>query len=136
MRVFAWVATVKWDILKMRNKKMGHHSYKLEGRKIVACTVEECRDMGHRVALTKIGPVEISTVFLAINHGFSSDSVPLVFETMIFGGKFSGYCERYSTWQDAEEGHKRAKAMVLHEHNRNKLWTKIVDKIVLLFTGK
>jgi hypothetical protein len=31
---------------------------------------------------------------------------------MIFGGEHNEYQERYSTWEEAEEGHKRAVAMI------------------------
>ena len=92
-----------------------HTYYKLEGKKVVPCKMEECftPDEDRRVAMTHIGKVDISTVFLGINHAFD-DRVPMLFETMIFqfGGKHDEYCERYSTWQDAEEGHKRAVKMV------------------------
>ena len=110
--------------------------YRLEGKKIVACTLEEANtafgDTLNRVAIDRIGKVKISTVFLVINcnHNFD-DPVPLVFETMVFGGKYDQYCERYSTWQDAEEGHSRVKAMVLHEYKRNRLWTRIANKLSL-----
>ncbi len=33
---------------------------------------------------------------------------PVLFETMIFGGPEHGYQERYTSWTEAEEGHKRA----------------------------
>ena len=50
--------------------------------------------------------IEISTVFLGINHQYSNGK-PRIFETMIFGGKYDQEMERYSTWNEAEEGHKR-----------------------------
>ena len=51
--------------------------------------------------------IRISTVFLGLDHSFG-DGEPLLFETMIFGGKHDQYQERYSTWKDAIEGHKFA----------------------------
>lgn len=60
-----------------------------------------------RVALTEIGDANVSTVFLAINHSFG-EGPGLWFETMIFGGDHDGYQERYETYEQAEEGHKRA----------------------------
>lgn len=62
------------------------------------------------VAYSEIGSVEISTVFLGINHAFGGD-LPILFETMIFGGKKDGYQERYRTWEEAEDGHLRAVAI-------------------------
>lgn len=58
----------------------------------------------------------ISTVFLGLDHNFSdNDSNPIVFETMIFPRQntlkdyeISGYQERYSTWEQAEQGHQKA----------------------------
>lgn len=70
------------------------------------------------VEKTKIGPFEISTVFLGINHAFFSTKKQLWFETMIFGMKnnvddvVSRFCERYETWDDAVEGHKYAISLV------------------------
>jgi len=63
------------------------------------------------VSKTIVGDVEISTVFLGIDHNYFGDE-PLWFETMIFGGKFDEYQERYTTWDQAEEGHKKAVALV------------------------
>src|SRR3972149_4247748 len=51
--------------------------------------------------------VYVSTVFLGINHRFGDDGPPLLFETMIFGGEHDGWQARYSTWDEAVEGHKR-----------------------------
>ena len=37
------------------------------------------------------------------------DKTPIVFETMVFDGDRSDiYQERYATWKEAEDGHKRA----------------------------
>lgn len=47
----------------------------------------------------------VSTVFLAIDHGFG-DGPPVLFETMSFIGDDSeDYFGRYSTWDEAEAGH-------------------------------
>lgn len=66
------------------------------------------------VAKDMIGKVKVSTVFLGIDHGFG-DGPPILFETMIFGGEHDDYQERYSTWEQAEEGHKRAVRLVKEE---------------------
>lgn len=60
-----------------------------------------------RVALTKIGDVKISTVFLGLNHQFS-DGPPILFETMVLGGEHDQYRQRCSTWAEAEAMHARA----------------------------
>lgn len=65
---------------------------------------------------TRVGNYEISTVDLGIDHNFGFGK-PLYYETMIFKydendeidyyGEFD-YLERYSTEDEAREGHKRA----------------------------
>lgn len=65
------------------------------------------------VAKDKIGDVDISTVFLGINHRFLGDEgEPILFETMIFGGKHDQYQERYCTSDEAVKGHKKAVRLV------------------------
>ena len=49
--------------------------------------------------------IHVSTVFLGLDHGF--DGEILLFETMVFGGKYDGHCDRYSTWNQAEIGHEK-----------------------------
>lgn len=58
-----------------------------------------------RVAKTKINNVLVSTVFLGVDHSFG-DGPPLLFETMVLGGPLDGEQDRYSTWDQAEAGHK------------------------------
>lgn len=55
--------------------------------------------------------VRISTVFLGMNHAWN-DGPPILFETMIFGGDHDEFQERYETWNEAEEGHKKAIELV------------------------
>jgi hypothetical protein len=50
----------------------------------------------------------VSTVFLGIDHRHFGNGPPLLFETMIFGGRRDEYQWRYSSWDDAEAGHKAA----------------------------
>jgi hypothetical protein len=63
-----------------------------------------------RVAHDVRGKYSISTVFIALDHSFG-EGPPLLFETMVFGGK-SGIQERYATREEALEGHKRILAEV------------------------
>lgn len=67
-----------------------------------------------RVASSTIGDVRVSTVFLGLDHQFG-EGPPLLFESMVFGGKFDGYQARYSTWAEAEAGHRIAFAMAREE---------------------
>ena len=57
------------------------------------------------VARTKIGPAEVSTVFLGLDHNFTDEGPPVLFETMVFGGSQDQQQERYCTWEEAEAGH-------------------------------
>ena len=54
-----------------------------------------------------IGDVYVSTVFLGLDHSFKSDK-PVLWETMIFGGDHDQYQERYTSYEDAFEGHQKA----------------------------
>lgn len=58
-----------------------------------------------RVARTEQDEVEVSTVFLGLDHSFGGGP-PLLFETMVFGGGRDQEMRRYSTWDQAEEGDK------------------------------
>jgi len=62
------------------------------------------------VEQTEIGDIKVSTVFLGLDHRYG-DGEPLLFETMIFGGSEDGFQDRYSTWDEATKGHKRACAL-------------------------
>ena len=56
---------------------------------------------------TRIAHVLISTVFLGIDRSLGVGT-PLLFETMIFGGNYDGYHDRYATWGEAMKGHQSA----------------------------
>lgn len=79
---------------------------------------------GRRVAQDTIGDYWISTVFLGMDHNFSSSGPPILFETMVFYRREPKphelkervgddvYQNRYATWEEAEAGHKEAVEMV------------------------
>ncbi len=46
----------------------------------------------------------VSTVFMGLDHQWG-DGPSLLFETMVFGGHWDEYLQRYSTWDKAQEGH-------------------------------
>lgn len=58
-----------------------------------------------RVAHTEIGNVRVSTVFLGLDHSFTEGGPPVLFETLVFGGEHDEEMSRYTTWEDAEQGH-------------------------------
>ncbi len=66
-----------------------------------------------RIDYTEVGDVNISTVFLGLDHRFSSVGDPILFETMIFGGEHDSFQMRYTTKAAAIAGHKEALKMVV-----------------------
>ena len=86
--------------------------YILDGKAPVVCDdlmewAEWMETADRKVAAAEKGEVRVSTVFLGLDHAHM-DSVPMLFETMIFGGEHDQYQERFSTWHEAEAGHKVA----------------------------
>lgn len=103
--------------------KLENQYFKLDkDNNVIPCTLyewgeflEEARTNGKKIVKQEeVKGKFISTVFLGLNHNFYKGG-PLIFETMVFEeGKDGGplgyeiYCERYSTWKEAEEGHIKA----------------------------
>lgn len=109
-----------------------HQSYyKLEGKiPIPVKSIQETEGLfgknDHKriVGSDTINGIHISTVFLVIDHSFR-DGPPILFETMIFGGKYDQYQDRYCTWEEAEVGHAFAVEMVKN--------TPLADRIKFYF---
>lgn len=61
-----------------------------------------------RVALDYVEGVMVSTVFLGLDHRMPGDRKPVLFETLVRGegSPLDQECERYSTWEEAEAGHR------------------------------
>lgn len=57
------------------------------------------------IAFNYVGNILISTIFLSVNCQWKQGEPPLVFETMVFGGKFDEHQTRYSTYEQAVAGH-------------------------------
>jgi len=57
-----------------------------------------------KIANSYVGDVNISTVFLGIDHSFSGTE-PVLFETMVFGGDLDQEQYRYETFGQAIKGH-------------------------------
>lgn len=97
--------------------------------------VEDCITWGRwfedatsqrQVGYTQItSEISVSTVFLGVDHRFPGfpSGPPILFETLVFGGPLDGDGNRYSSWDDAEIGHKAfvrlARAYQEKEHGRN-----------------
>lgn len=94
--------------------------YKLdENKNPIPCSMEEWAEQLEYMHKTKTKHVVkeiingkfISTIWLGLNHNWGNNNLPLLFETMVFADINTGceeYCDRYSTWKEAEEGHKKA----------------------------
>jgi len=80
-------------------------------RKVDLMEGAEAMEKNRSVAKTMVGKTRISTVFLGLDHGWG-EGPPVLFETMIFGGPEDGYQERYCTWDEAKEGHRKAVKLV------------------------
>jgi len=57
--------------------------------------------------------IDVSTVFLGIDHSYVKGGPPILWETMIFGGKHDQYQDRYATYDEAMIGHEKAKRIAL-----------------------
>ena len=65
-----------------------------------------------RLFKTMVGQIMVSTVFLCMDHRFDGEGLPVLFETMVFGGELDMEMDRYCTWQDAKLGHERIVRLV------------------------
>ena len=71
-----------------------------------------------RVAKTEINGITISTIFLGLDHNYFGNEVPILFETMVFGGELDQEEERYSTWEEAVKGHDEMVKRVSNTKNK------------------
>lgn len=86
--------------------------YILDGHTPIACSdslawAEWFEAADRHVAQETVKGILVSTVFLGLDHGFGSNSQPILFETMTFNetGEVLSIQERYATWDEAEAGH-------------------------------
>lgn len=59
-----------------------------------------------RIEQAECDPVDVSTVFLGLDHNWTCNGPPLLFETLVIGGPLDQEMYRYATWQEAERGHR------------------------------
>lgn len=74
------------------------------------CSIDEWAEMlkkSRTVSSDTIKGVTVSTVFLGLDHNYSGEGPPLIFETLVFGGTLDQEMYRYSTVQQAREGHEK-----------------------------
>ncbi len=65
------------------------------------------RRIAHTAITTEMGRIEVSTVFLVLDHGWNG-TAPVLWETMVFGGPDDMEQRRYSSREAAEAGHAEA----------------------------
>lgn len=73
------------------------------------------REKKKHVADEEVKGKRVSTVWLGLDHNYLGGK-PLLFETMVFDQPKGGtdiYMDRYTTWTEAVEGHKKAVQWVL-----------------------
>uniref|UniRef100_A0A6M3ISF8 Uncharacterized protein n=1 Tax=viral metagenome TaxID=1070528 RepID=A0A6M3ISF8_9ZZZZ len=88
----------------------------LKGKKIVAVDLMVWAEWFEKVKKERIVKQTtlpngkwVSTVFLGVDHNFGLSGRPLLFETMVFKSNNELNeidMDRYSTWEEAEYGHK------------------------------
>lgn len=94
--------------------------YILKYKKPIKATIEEYSKWISKNPKQKVVKQElikdskVSTVFLGLDHSWESDT-PVLWETMIFGGKEDMYQDRYTSYKDAVIGHKKAVNLVKNE---------------------
>jgi hypothetical protein len=83
----------------------------LEDRAAFIAWAEAFESNARQVARTEVAPgIEVSTVFLGLDHNHGGKGPPLLFETMTFDDYEGGDCWRWSTWDEALAGHEMAVA--------------------------
>lgn len=99
-------------------RSFNHRTYILEGKNPVCCEdrykwEKFIGNISYRRVAESILPNggTISTVFLGFDHRYcDEDGPPILFETMIFSNdEHNEKMWRYSTWDEAIEGHKKAR---------------------------
>jgi hypothetical protein len=68
--------------------------------------------------------IAVSTQFLGLDHQWLPDGPPLLFETTVYDQTnnqwLSAYARKYSTWEEAELGHREVCAEVRRERGRKR----------------
>lgn len=72
------------------------------------------------VKRTDVGDVLVSTVFMGLDHNYGDSGPPILFETMIFGGKLNQAQSRQHTWREALEAHERTVVSVEQVEGRKR----------------
>lgn len=57
------------------------------------------------IAQTWFDNVCVSTLFLGLDHRFTDEGPPILWESMVFGGPLDGEMRRYASRAEADAGH-------------------------------
>jgi hypothetical protein len=63
------------------------------------------KEENRRVLRTRIDDAEVSTVFLGLDQNFLQGGPPVLWESLIFGGRYNREMRRYRSREDAIVGH-------------------------------
>lgn len=86
---------------------MGPSYFDWLGRPITREEWARLFDDERHVGDDNVDGVDVSTVWLGLDHSFGLQGAPLIFETMIFGGEFDQWQWRWHTERDAREAHRQ-----------------------------
>ena len=82
------------------------------GRVVVQSEAEVVRPDGSEYNII------VSTVFLGLDHRYEGKGAPIIFETMVFGGKLDQAEDRCSTYKQAQRMHTKMCAKVRKAYGR------------------
>lgn len=110
LKIVDTVTILEFDVPADQRHNLWDNWYKLDKNlNVVRCqNMEDIREWSRnrRMKFTSLSAgVEVSTVFLGLDHNFGGGGPPVVFETMVFGGAYDQKCARYCTWDECLAGH-------------------------------
>lgn len=73
------------------------------------------RQLARTQVVTPLGTIEVSTVFLVLDHNHFGEGAPVLWETMVFGGPLDARLWRFASREQAEQGHADAVVWVRSE---------------------
>jgi hypothetical protein len=95
-----------------------------------ASQMDEFWQSDRHIGNTERDGIQVSTVFLGLNHSFGHIGPPVLWETMIFGSEFDGEQERYTSRSAALAGHAAWVAKVFAEEETLNEFLAKVDRII------
>jgi hypothetical protein len=96
-----------WYILDNNHRPVKCNDHMERTKWIKSLPEDQRTGIGCVVEKWSIEGIEVSTVFLGLDHGRWNNNTPILFETAIFGIEIEENCKRYTTWEEAKTGHAR-----------------------------